>query len=865
MMTLDTTQIEDIYPLTPTQRGMLFHTLYAPRSAVYFQQEGFLVEGRLDRAAFVRAWEHVLARHSVLRTAIVWEGLDEPVQVVFRQIRLPLAEHDWRDVPPAEHDARLDALAQADRDRGFDPVEAPLMRLTLIRLADDKHHVIWSRHHLLLDGWSVALILTEVLRAYAAFRLGRQPNLERPLPYRNYLAWLQRQNSAQAEAYWRRELAGFTQATPLGVDRPSSQLPGHEQYTEAWAHISPGTTAALQALARAHRITINTLFQGAWALMLSRYSGQEEILFGATGSGRPTTIPGVESMAGLLINTLPVRVRVTPSEPLIPWLQRILAHQGESRHYDYSSLVDIQRWSDIPRGQPLFDSLLVFENFPREFNQEARASNLVFSSAHSFECTNYPLNLAVLPGDGLHLRAIYDVDRFDRATIERLLDHLQALLAGMLADPTSRIGDLPLLTEAERQDLLRLGAATRHVDGSAETIVQRFERQAARTPEAIALSFEQRRLSYAELNQRANQLAHYLRSRGVQAESRVGLCMERSPELIVGLLGILKAGAAYVPLDPADPIARIVATLDQAEVALLLTQARLVRDIPEFSARQSQIVRIDTDWSAISQESGANPEPAATDENLAVVLVTARGAALIEHRAVLSRLAQLQQTFDLTPSDVVLHKAALASETASWEMLWPLVSGARVAIALPEGQDDPDYLRQVIAEESISLLHLSRAALLAAQSSLVGLRSLRAVLYSGEPLLEPPASLGANLYRLYSPPEAGAYVIQRYPQSKDQLLAPGVYVLDAELRLLPRGVTGDLYLAEPGLARGYLADDATTTGAFIPDPFSGAPDARLFKSGDRGRRLGDGSIELVGAAGRQVWIEGQRIDLNEVE
>lgn len=872
MMTLDTTQIEDIYPLTPTQRGMLFHTLYAPRSAVYFQQEGFLVEGEFNRAAFVRAWEHVLARHPVLRTAIVWEGLDEPVQVVFRRIRLPLEEHDWRDVPSAEHAARLDELAQAERDRGFDPVEAPLMRLTLIRLADDTHHVIWSRHHLLLDGWSVALILTEVLRSYAALRHGRQPNLERPLPYRNYLAWLQRQNSAQAEAFWRKELAGFKQATPLGVDRPPSQPPGHEQYAEAWAHISPEITAALQSLARAQRITVNTLFQGAWALMLSRYSGEEEILFGATGSGRPTAIPGVESMAGLLINTLPVRVRVSPSQPLIPWLQRILAQQGESRHYDYSSLVDIQRWSDIPRGQPLFDSLLVFENFPRAFDEEARASNLAFSSAHSFECTNYPLNLAVLPGDGLALRAIYDLDRFDRATIERMLGHLQTLLAGMLADPSSCIGDLPLLSEAERRDLLHLGAGTRRVGDEAAAIQQRFELQAEHAPQAIALSFEQRRLTYHELNQRSNQLAHYLRARGVKPDLRVGICMERSLDLVVGLLGILKAGAAYFALDPADPIARIVEMLDRAEVPLLLTQARLIRDIPEFGARQSAIVRIDDDWSTISREPGENPAPAASGENLAAVLVTSKGAAQIEHRALWNRLEHLQQTFDLAPSDVVLHKAALASETATWEIFWPLLAGARVAIALPEGQDDPDYLRQVIAEQSISIVHLSRSAVLAARQSLAGLASLRAVLYSGEPLSGTLAPSGVDLYRLYSPPEAGTCVIKRHPRSEagkdlrdEQLLAPGVYVLDAALRLLPLGVAGDLYLAGPRLARGYLADSAATAGAFIPDPFSTTPGDRLFKSGDRGRRLSDGSIELVRSDARQVWIEGRRIDVGEVE
>ncbi|HNP73991.1 MAG TPA: condensation domain-containing protein, partial [Kouleothrix sp.] len=441
---LDPQQIEDIYPLTPMQRGMLFHSLYAPRSAVYFQQEGFRLEGRLDRAAFVRAWELVLARHSILRTAIVWEGLDEPVQVVFRRVPLPLEQHDWRAMPPAEQPAAIAAFAQADRERGFDTVVAPLMRLALIQLADDAYHFIWSRHHLLLDGWSVALLLKEALRCYDALRQARAPGLDRPRPYREYLAWLQRQDVAQAEQYWRATLAGFRAPTPLGVDRASARPAGQEQYAEKWAHITPATTAALQGLARSLRVTVNTLFQGAWALMLSRYSGQADVLFGATNSGRPTALAGVEGMAGLFINTLPVRVRAAPDAPLAPWLQGILAQQGEARQFNYSSLVDIQRWSELPRGAPLFESLLVFENFPA-ISEDDLAGDLAVRSEHSFECTNYPLNLAVLPGPGLALRAIYDCDRFDEATIARMLGHLQALLGGMLANPQQRLADLPML------------------------------------------------------------------------------------------------------------------------------------------------------------------------------------------------------------------------------------------------------------------------------------------------------------------------------------------------------------------------------------------------------------------------------------
>ncbi len=862
MPMLDPQQIEDIYPLTPMQRGMLFHSLYAPRSAVYFQQEGFRLEGRLDRAAFVRAWELVLARHSILRTAIVWEGLDEPVQVVFRRVPLPLEQHDWRAMPPAEQPAAIAAFAQADRERGFDTVVAPLMRLALIQLADDAYHFIWSRHHLLLDGWSVALLLKEALRCYDALRQARAPGLDRPRPYREYLAWLQRQDVAQAEQYWRATLAGFRAPTPLGVDRASARPAGQEQYAEQWAHITPATTAALQGLARSLRVTVNTLFQGAWALMLSRYSGQADVLFGATNSGRPTALAGVEGMAGLFINTLPVRVRAAPDAPLAPWLQGILAQQGEARQFNYSSLVDIQRWSELPRGAPLFESLLVFENFPA-ISEDDLAGDLAVRSEHSFECTNYPLNLAVLPGPGLALRAIYDCDRFDEATIARMLGHLQALLGGMLANPQQRLADLPMLGAAER--LALVGAPS--VAAPAPGVLALFEEQAARSPDAVAVVFEQRSLSFGELNERANQLAHYLRARGVGPEVRVGVCLERSLDLAVGLLAVLKAGGACVPLDPAEPFVRLAALFAAAGAAVLLTQDRLARAMPAAGEQGPALVRVDADWPAIGRAPRESPPPA-YPATLALVSIGAGPGALVSHAALAERLAALQHACPLGPGDTALHLASLAADAAAWELLWPLARGARLVLALPAGHDDPAELRALLGQQHASVLHLAAPVLAAALDAWAPappeLPALRAVLCSGEPpapaLAERLAAmLGARLLALYAPAEAGPQPLWPARQG-----AAGLYVLDEALRLLPLGVAGDLYLAEPGLARGRPSAAATAL-AYLPDPFAPAPGARMYRTGERARRLSDGSLELLGRRDRLVWLADRRADMREVE
>ncbi|MBK9945444.1 MAG: AMP-binding protein [Kouleothrix sp.] len=864
---LDPQQIEDIYPLTPMQRGMLFHSLYAPRSAVYFQQEGFRLQGRLERAAFVRAWELVLARHSILRTAIVWEGLDEPVQVVFRQVPLPLEQHDWRAMPAAAQPAALAAFAQADRERGFDTVVAPLMRLALIQLADDTYHFIWSRHHLLLDGWSVALLLKEALHCYAALCQGRAPGLDRPQPYREYLAWLQRQDTTQAEQFWRAGLAGLHAPTPLGVDHPSVRPAGQEQYGEQWAQITPATTAALQALARAQRVTLNTLFQGAWALMLSRYSGQEDVLFGATNSGRPTTIAGIEHMAGLFINTLPVRVRVAPNQPLAAWLQRLLAHQAESRQYNYSSLVDIQRWSELPRGTPLFNSLLVFENFPA-ISEDELAGDLLVRSEHSFECTNYPLNLAVLPRDGLALRAIYDIDRFDHATITRLLGHLQTLLAAMLADPQQRLGALPIVSAAERRQLV--GPAPGAQPAAAPGLAQQFEQQAARAPLATALIFERRQLSYHALNERANQLAHYLRARGVGPELRVGLYLERSLDLAVGLLAVLKAGGACLPLDPAEPHERLAGLLDAAGATLLLTQDRLAGGMPAIPARQIACVRIDADWPAIEREPRDNPPPA-HPATLALACAGAGPGALIDQGALAGRLAALQQACPIGPGDTTVQLAGLAAEAAIWELLWPLAYGARLVLALPAGHDDPAYLRALLAEHSVSQLHLAGPALAARLAAwapaLPQLPALRMVLCSGEPApatsVAQLGSMGARLIQLYGPAEAGPQRLAHTPSEPGG--APALYILDQALEPLPLGVIGELYVAEPGLARGSLAGPAATALAFVPNPFAATPGARMYRTGERARRLGDGTIELAPPAGRLVWLGDRRADMDAIE
>src|SRR5690349_5976841 len=354
-------QIEAIYPLSPMQQGMLFHTIYAPKSGVYFHQVQCVLEGELDTLALRNAWQRVLDRHAILRTAFVWEHRKQPLQIVHPQVILPWWEEDWRGMSPSAQRERLEAYLERDREAGFILSQAPLMRCALLRTGDDVYEFIWTYHHILLDGWSIALLLKEVFAHYAAFLKRELLELSRPRPFQDYIAWLKRQNLAQAESFWRNALCGFTVPTPLGLGRVQSNSNGDgNDYGETQVELSPELTAALNSLAAQQQLTVNTLVQGGWALLLSRYSGERDVVYGATVSGRPAELAGIENMIGLFINTLPVRVRVSGGELLTDWLQRIQEHQVESRQYEFSPLIQVQGWSEVPRKLPLFESLYVF-------------------------------------------------------------------------------------------------------------------------------------------------------------------------------------------------------------------------------------------------------------------------------------------------------------------------------------------------------------------------------------------------------------------------------------------------------------------------------------------------------------------------
>jgi len=568
-MTMTLPAVEDLYPLSPTQQGLLFHSLYGPASGVYVVQVGFTVRGRLNLDAFCRTWQWLVQRHPVLRTAFTWDSLEEPLQVVGRRATLPIDIQDWQAKSREEQAQELADWLERDRRQGFDLSAAPLMRLTILHLTPDTYRILWTYHHLLLDGWSVPLLLRELLRGYPSFEQGNPPPLDTPRPYRDYIAWLKQQDTTAATQFWQQRLQGISAPTPLGIDRPRRLEATPAQYGVQQRSLSPEMTGELRSHAQTHRLTLNTLVQGAWALVLGRYSGEPEVLFGSTCAGRPPTLSGAEAMIGLFINTLPMRVNLSPDQPVNTWLQQLQSQQLDQQPYEFTPLVQIHGSSDIPRSLPLFESVVVFENYPVEPTLKRGLQTLAIEDVTTAEQTNYPLTLFAIAQNTLDLKVQYDCDRFTPAAIERLLGHLETVLTGFITHAKQPIGLLSLLTPAEQQQLQSWNQTERPIPqrGVHELIAN----QAKTTPDAVAVIFEDTALSYQELDHRANQLANHLSEKGIQPGDRVALCLERSAELVITLLAILKAGATYVPLDPTYPAERLRFILGDAQVSLLIT------------------------------------------------------------------------------------------------------------------------------------------------------------------------------------------------------------------------------------------------------------------------------------------------------
>jgi len=884
--------VEDIYALSPMQHGLLFDSVTAESTGMYLIQLEYFLTGSIRREAFEQAWQGTVKRHAILRTSFHWDDMEKPLQVVHKEAAIPMAFEDWSALSEVERDAKLAEFRTADREGGCDFEAAPLTRLALFKVADNSYRLLWSFHHILMEGWSASLILKEVLQRYQASDKGAELELTEHRPYRDYVGWFQEQDPKRAEGFWREELKGFQDPTRLGIDRSLTSL--HAPVTEFDAlsiDLSEAETSALTAFAKKHEITLNTLVQGAWAVLLSTYSGEEDVVFGAIVSGRSVPLQGVDTMIGLFVNLMPVRAHVSPEDALLPWLKGLQVRQAKQREFEYCSLVEIKGWSEIPPGLPLFESLLVFENWSGDLTVSDWDTDLKVSDVHGHHgAPGYPMTVIVAPGPRMMMGISYDRNRFERGSVERLLSNFRVLLTGLTANPARTLGELPMLTDGERREMLVDWNQTADDSASKACVFEQFEAQAKATPDNIAVRLGDEQLTYRELDERANQVANHLRERGANESSRVALCADRNPMMVVGMLAIMKAGSSYLPLDPKHPKDRLQFLLEDSKASLLLTEEALGERLPAAAANLPNI-SLDGDAAAISACATTRPDTSVTPEHEVYTIYTSGSTGkpkgvMITHRSLANYVAHATDVFEMSPSDRMLQFASISFDAAAEEIYPTLISGATLVLRDDDMLGSVATFLDTCGDWGITIIDFPTAYWHAIVEGLADAevpKSVRLAILGGERAnpeqladwYEHVGPGGPRLLNTYGPTEATIVATAAELRASDEptrIVPIGrpvrntqVYVLDRRGEPVPIGVPGELHIAGEGIAKGYFERPELTAERFIANPFSDDPDSRLYRTGDLVRYRSDGNLEFVGRRDSQVKFRGYRIELEEIE
>lgn len=879
------------YPLSSMQQGMLFHCLHHQQQGVDSEQLLYTLPEIVDLDALEWAWQQVLQRYPNLSVSFNWQHQPEPVQQVHPQVQIPHRRYDWRNLPATVQTEQFEALLEADRQHGFDCCQPPLMRLTSVRLAEARYQIVWTFHHILLDGRSLPIVLREWLAFYQA-RCRRTPlSLPQSRPFWDYIEWRQQQDWDLAQDYWQSLLAGFTTPTPLPCRTTPTSVRASQSCGVLQMTLGKATTAALRSLAHRHQLTPNTFLQGAWALVLNAYSRTDDVVFGATRACRHSGPIDSATMVGLLINTLPVRVTLTPDQPLLDWLQHLRQQHLAIRPYEHTPLDRVQDWSQVTHDQPLFKSIVVYaKQSPSTALQAQIGDSWPHLQIELREQPSYPLVLAAYLESDLLLKLYYDPQQFDPATIDRLLAQLKIGLEQMIINPNQTLGQITLLTLAEQQQL----AAWNDTDvayPSHYCLHHLFEHQVERTPEAIAVTIADQTLTYGELNRRANQLAHYLQTLGVKPEVPVGLCIERSLEMVVALLAVLKAGGAYVPLDPTYPQERLTHMVTNAQITVVLTQAKFQSLLP---AQALTLVCLDSQWAQVATAPTTNPGIGVTSANLAYIIYTSGSTGkpkgvLIDHRGAVNTILDINRRFQVGPDDRGLAVCSLNFDLSVYDLFGLLAAGGTVVLPQPSSTPDPQDWINTMVTQQVTLWNsappmMQMVAGYMADHQRAFPTSLRLVMLSGDwiPLtlpdqirsLRPGAgnleivSLGgateASIWSILYPIEAVDPTWRSIPYGRP-LANQQFHILNDQLQPVPMGEVGELFIGGDGVARGYHNRPDLNATRFFPDPFRPQSGGRLYRTGDLGRYCPDGVIEFLGRIDHQVKIRGFRIEIGEIE
>ncbi|MBW7477833.1 amino acid adenylation domain-containing protein, partial [Paenibacillus oenotherae] len=912
-------EISKMYRLTPMQEGMLFHSLYDPDSPYYFEQFHFAVRGPFQADLFENSLNAIIERYEIFRTLFIHEELEEPLQIVLEERPVALQLVDLMHLSIAEQENYIEQFKCNDKLQGFRLSEDELIRVAVLRTEEGCSHLIWSFHHILMDGWCLAIVMNEVMQIYYSLQEGTAPKLGTIYPYSDYIRWLDNQSPDEAENYWKAYLQGYNQASSLPKRIQSRTKFDRKEIVFA---LDRDVTRKIEQTASLCQVTVNTVFQGAWAVMLSKYNQLEDVVFGSVVSGRPAEITGVETMLGLFLNTIPVRVSCKESMSGADFLKCIQSNALASAKYDYQSLAKIQGDSELK--DQLFDHLIVFENYPvQQSSGEVSDSALDIEMVEVFEQTNYDLTVIVDHGQVITVKLIYNAAVYDTYMIRQAQIHFDRVLAHFVDQPMALLKDVRMLSEHDERKLLQSFNETEADYPRDETIPSLFEAQAKRTPERTAARFEGRELTYNELNRRANRLARVLVEKGVATETFVSILADKSLDMVVAILAVVKAGGVYVPIDPAYPDDRIAYMLEDSGARVLLIQSelleRLALDVEHSSPASEQsekqagisfpgtILLLDDESSYAECDSDLNQS--VHPDQLAYVIYTSgttgqpKGT-MIEHRNVVRLFFNSEPLFGFSEQDVWTVFHSFCFDFSVWEMYGALLHGGTLVIVPSMTAKSPELFLSLLRQERVTILNQTPTyfyQLMQVEAmnrirdevpgndevrQLAGTDSveddplsLRMVIFGGEALN--PALLGGwkathpavQLINMYGITETTVHVTYKeisaveIEQGASNIGLPiptlQVYVLDQHRRLLPIGVPGEMYVAGAGLARGYLNKPELTAERFVDNPF--ATGEKLYRSGDLARWLPDGNLEYLGRIDQQVKIRGYRIELGEIE
>ena len=868
-----------VYPLSSLQQGILLHSLESPCSPVYFMQYFWQFDGELHLDVMKEAWDLLLKKYSILRSCIRWRDVDCPLQIVNKSVELPWRVYDWSPLSKEEQSERFNDFLKRDKEKSINIEEIPLMRIAVMKLAENSYQFVWSLHHILVDGWSVESLMNEVHSIYRNL-LFNQPILEskETVPFGEFVLWLKKKNLDESERFWKAYLKDFEPVSPLkNISETVSVDDEKCKFEEETFLLEKMLDDEISHFSKSKHITSNILLQSAWAYLEGFYTKSNDVVLGTTVSLRMGGLERTEDQIGLLINTLPIRFKIKANLSVIDFLQEVTKSIFEVMDHSFAPLEKIKEWLRIRADVKLFHSLFSYENTCEDYVNR----NLL--NIRNFELkteTHYPITLVINHEDIHKFKLIYNSSFYKRNDILSMIRHFKNIVSQFLRDSNQKLVAIDLLDREERKKIVHSFNQTKSDYPREKTILSLIEERLAKNPGKTIVTFQNRELSYSDLNQKAEQLARRLIENGASKGDIIGILAERSLEMIVGIFGILKMGAAYLPLNPEHPEERLAFMVEDADVTILVKQEN---DSYSLVERNRKVIQLNLEEEKNGYRQIENFSCRVSPEDTAYVIYTSGSTGqpkgvCCNHRGLLNRLWWMQKEYNIGENDRILQKTPFDFDVSIWELLLPLLSGAKLVFAEPGAHRDPQGLINAIKAEEITIIHFvpSMFQLFLANEAVGQCTSLKRVFCSGETLsrkLEKEffQKLNANLSNLYGPTEASIDVTYWNCKRDSQLdFVPigkpiqntQLYVLNQWQMPVPIGVTGELYIGGEGLSDGYLNREELNREKFMSNPFG---EGRLYATGDIVRWLPDGSLEFIERMDNQVKIGGNRVELQEIE